>query len=93
MNTKQYMDILEAKIFEAKGQLSQEAQNYIDNEFDSDLFFGPMAYQSIIENRYYMNDSDEQDWNLCENILHLIDLLMELDDDFIEDVMIEIDED
>lgn len=96
MNTKQYMDILEAKILETKGQLSSEAQRFIDNDFNGDLFIGPMAYQSIIEQRYFMDGSDDQDWNILENILNLIDLLYDICEDYEdenEDDIIEIDED
>lgn len=93
---KSYMETIEAKIAEAHNQLSTEAQRYINNECDGDIYMGAMSYTYEIEQRYYCNDSDEKDHNLLLNIMRLVDLLYELCDDyddFDEDVYIEIDED
>ena len=97
MNNNNYMEILGAKIKEAQGQLSAQAQRYIDNECDGDIYMGAMSYTYEIEDRYYCNDSDDSDYNLLINIMNLIDMIMELDfddyEDFYEDVIIEMDED
>ena len=93
-----YMEILGAKIEEARGQLSEEAQRFIKNSCD-DLYVSAMDLSFKIEKRLFMNPQDEQDYNILLNIMHLIDMLMEFvfnDDDFKEfneDVTIEIDED
>ena len=93
-----YMEILGAKIEEARGQLSEEAQRFFKNSCD-DLYATAMDQSFKIEKRFFMNPQDEQDYNILLNIMHLIDMLMEFvfdDDDyeeFNEDVIIEIDED
>ena len=93
-----YTEILGAKIEEARGQLSEEAQRFIKNSRD-DLYSSAMDLSFKIEERFFMNPQDEQDYNILLNIMHLIDMLMEFvfnDDDFKEfneDVIIEIDED
>lgn len=102
MNTTNYMNILGAKIKEAQRQLSPQAQRYINDKSNGDLFMGAMSYTYEIEQRYFMNDSDDSDYNLLLNIMHLIDMIIELDDDIMdlddyyedesEDVMIEIDD-
>lgn len=96
MNTANYMNILGAKIKEAQGQLSAQAQRYITNECDGDLYMGAMSYTYEIEERYYCNESDDSDYNILMNIMNLIDIIMELDfenEDFYEDALIVIDED
>ena len=99
MNTTNYMNILGAKIEEAQRQLSAEAQRYINNSGD-DLYTSAMDLTFKIEQRYYCNDSDDSDYNILLNIMHLVDLMMEFmfddnDDDFMEfvDDYIVIDED
>lgn len=85
------IETLEAKILEAKEQLSQEALDYINNNFDyMDAFFGPMTYQSMLEDRYYMNELDEDDYDVLEYILNLLDMIMTLDgayEDFYESII------
>ena len=76
------IETLEAKILEAKEQLSQEALDCIYNDFDGDMFFGPMAYQSEIEDRWYTNESDEDDYDVLEYILDLLDMIMILEDTY-----------
>ena len=102
MNTNNYMETLGNKIKEAQRQLSPQAQRYINDKSNGDLFMGAMSYTYEIEQRYFMNDSDDSDYNLLLNIMHLIDMIIELDDDIMdlddyyedesEDVMIEIDD-
>lgn len=102
MNTTNYMNILGNKIKEAQRQLSPQAQRYINDKSNGDLFMGAMSYTYEIEQRYFINDSDDSDYNLLLNIMHLIDMIIELDDDIMdlddyyedesEDVMIEIDD-
>lgn len=93
-----YMEILGAKIEEARGQLSEEAQRFIKNSCD-DLYASAMDLSFKIEKRFFMNPQDEQDYNILLNIMHLIDMLMEFvfdDDDyedFSEDVIMIDDED
>lgn len=97
MNTNNYMETLGNKIKEAQRQLSPQAQRYIDS--CDDLYMGLMSYTYEIESRYFINDSDDVDYNISLNMMHLIDMMMEFmydDDDyedFSEDVIIEIDED
>ena len=91
-----YLKTIGNKIQEARGQLSTEAQRYITNECDGDLYMGAMSYTYEIEERYYCNESDDSDYNILMNIMNLIDIIMELDfedEDFYEDVLIVIDED
>lgn len=97
-----YLAVLGNKIKEAQRQLSPQAQRYINDKSNGDLFMGAMSYTYEIEQRYFINDSDDSDYNLLLNIMHLIDMIIELDDDIMdlddyyedesEDVMIEIDD-
>lgn len=75
-------ETLEEKILEAEKQLSQEALNYIYNNFDGDMFFGPMAYLSVIEERYFINESDEDDYDVLSHILDLLEIIMRLDETY-----------
>lgn len=87
-----YIETLGAKIEEAKLQLSIDAQKYIKNNND-DLYTSAMDYIYKIETRFFMNPTDEQDYNLLNSILNLIDLIMELLPDYEDFETIVIDED
>ena len=84
MNTTNYMNILGNKIKEAHRKLSPQAQRYINDKSNGDLFMGAMSYTYKIEQRYFINDSDDSDYNLLLNIMHLIDMIIELDDDIMD---------
>lgn len=96
-NNNNYLQTLGAKIEEAQRQLSSETQRYINNSGD-DLYTSAMDLTFKIEQRYFCNDSDDSDYNLLLNIMHLIDIMMEFvfDDDsydYSEDVIMIDDED
>lgn len=96
-NNNNYLQTLGAKIEEAQRQLSSEAQRYINNSGD-DLYTSAMDLTFKIEQRYFCNDSDDSDYNILLNIMHLVDLMMEFmfDDDYedySEDVIMIDDED
>jgi hypothetical protein len=83
-DTKYYysfpVETLEGKILEAEKQLSQEALNFIYDDFNGDMFFGPMAYLSVIEERYFINESDEDDYDVLNHILDLLEIIMKLEE-------------
>lgn len=85
--------IIGNKITEVKGQLSQESQEYIKHA-PGDLYSNTMDLIFIIEQRFFINESDELDYKLLNVILQLIDMLMELilDDDDSDDTIIMIDD-
>ena len=96
MSNTNYIEILTNKVIEARGQLSEASQRYINNTDDDDLYSNCMNLSYIIEQRYFMNDSDDVDYNILLNMMHLMDLMFELldDDNYdFDDYIIVIDED
>lgn len=84
-------EIIGNKIEEVKGQLSEEAQRYIKHA-DGDLYSNAMDLIFIIEQRYFINESDELDHKLLNVILQLIDMLFEFIWDSDDDDIIMIDD-
>ena len=82
--------IIGNKITEVKGQLSQESQEYIKHA-PGDLYSNTMDLIFIIEQRYFINESDELDHKLLNVILELIDMMFEFiwDDDSDDTIMID----